>query len=362
MKRTALALVGGVLAAACSLLTSYDGFERDQPIDAASPPIDAGDAEAPADPCAHARWPDPPSSSASGSGAPLVGAASTLSVIAPEASRPLGFDLDRLCTCPDRGACVGALAQAACDPVDSGIDNAGDQLFRAFVSAGVAVDDTGLRFGLASGQYGIVFRLTDYNGAPDDDAVRLDVFNAVGLEGDAGGPAFDGNDTWTLDSESFAGSIPTYGSRAAYVRGGVLVADFAQLLLKMRIPTVGNAWLLIELELRSAVVVARVQQVGPGGLALTDGILAGRMPSSSLLRQAQRGGACVGTSVYDAVKARVCDARDLPIEPGKDGREETCEALSTAIGFRASPSRTSSAQGTRADPSPCPLMPGEDCR
>lgn len=351
------------LAASCSLLTSYDGFERDLPFDAAPPAVEAGDA-APRDPCLHTRWPDPPTAdgaSGGGGAAELVGAATALSVIGPEGIPPNGFDLDRLCTCPDRAACAGALATAACDPGLTGIDNAGQELFRAFVGAGVAVDDTGLRTGLESGQYGFVFRLTGYNGAPDDAAVRLDVFNAVGLQGDAGAPSFDGNDTWTLDSESLAGSVPTYGSRSAYVRGGVLVAEFAQILLKMRIPTLGGAWLLIELELRSAMVVARVAQVGTNGLALADGIIAGRIPGAALLRQAQRGGACVGTSVYEAVKARVCDARDLPLEPGRDGRDEPCEALSGAIGFRAGAARKGQTPGSRDDVSPCPLMP-TDCR
>ena len=349
------------LGGACSLLTSYDGFERAPPADAAVIEVDSGDA-APGDPCTHTRWPDPPASGPDGTTDALVGAVSSLSIIAGAGNAPFGFDLDGLCTCPDRGACLGALAQPPCDPVDSGIDNAGDELFRAFVSAGVRIDDTGLQAGLRKGQYGVVLRLTGYNGAADDTDVKLDAFNAVGLQGDAGTAKFDGSDTWILDAASIVGSVPTYGSRSAYVRGGVLVAEFAQLVLKSRLPADGSQWRLIELELRSAVLTARVERVGASGLALTGGTVAGRMPSAALLRQAQRSGACVGTSVYDVVKARVCDARDLPVEPGRDGRDTVCDALSAAIRFQAGPARTDPSPKERDDTSPCPLVGSEDCR
>ncbi len=109
MRRAAIGAVAS-LAGACSILTSFDGIEPRSPIALVDGAPDAA-ADAAADAaCVRTRWPDPPQ----GSDTPvdvgeLTSAVTQLRILEPLAEgKILGFDLDGLCTCPDRPACIGA--------------------------------------------------------------------------------------------------------------------------------------------------------------------------------------------------------------------------------------------------------------
>src|SRR5687767_1679992 len=95
---------------ACSLVTTYDGF---------TPPGGA--------PVCGRRIPARPLNAPPGGTGDLYGAASYLHFLDRPDAAPLGFDLDGLCTCPDRAACrsTKAAREGPCDPPGTGIDNAG---------------------------------------------------------------------------------------------------------------------------------------------------------------------------------------------------------------------------------------------
>lgn len=349
------------LTSACALLTSFDGFDepKARPADAA---VDAPEAGPPAA-CAHKRWPAPPDAGGSNELGDLFGAVRAMTLVSagPE---PLGFDLDDLCSCPERVACTGARANAPCDPRDSGIDNAATSLFSFFSAAsGIALDESGLRAGLDRGRFGLVFRVSAWNGEPDDPDVRIALFNAFDVNpGTDAGARFDGSDRWLLDVESIVdGRIPVYPSTSAYVRGGVLVAALSRVLVKIRIPTVEDRWLLIPVEMRDVHVSARIARSG-GGVELRGGELGGRMPSGSLLALAASAGVCPGTEGYRSLKPLLCDARDVPIDPSKDGDDGACEALSMGIGFEAAPAAIVAEAGKPSDFVPCAdAGPADDC-
>ena len=358
----AAVVVGASPIVACSLLTSFDDISpRATESDAAT--TDAmGEGGGGEGGCAHVRWPDPPA--ATGAGADLgelTSALIELRVFDPIVQgRPQGYDLDGLCTCPEAPACAGAKRGEPCDPANTGVDNAGDGLFRTLSQQGLSLDDTGLRTGIQKGQYGVIVRLSGYDGERNDPEVKVAVLNAVGVNGDGGMPREDGNDQWLADDESLLdGRFPTYFSSKAYVRDGVLVAELLRLILRLRVPTGGGNYTLVELDLRNSHLVARLGARVGKGIALSEGRIAGRVPVGALLNQAMRSGACRDSPIYEALKPTVCAARDLPLDPSKDGRDLPCDSLSAAVGFTSGPAALAPASGTRTDPSPCPIVADE---
>ena len=203
----------------------------------------------------------------------------------------------------------------------------------------MSLDDTGLRTGIRKGQYGIVVRLGGYDGERDDPDVKVAMFNAVAVNGDGGVPREDGTDRWLTD--------------------GVLVAELLRLILRVRIPTGPETWSLLEIDLRNAHLVARLGARTGTGIGLTEGRIAGRIPEAAMLMQAMRSGACRDSGLYEAIKPTVCAARDLPLDPSKDGRDLPCDSLSAAVGFTAGAALLAPGSGTRADTTPCAIVPDQ---
>lgn len=360
MRRALVPLLS--VTSACALITSFDGFDEpkahrddggtDASVEAAPPPV-----------CSHKRWPAPPDGGSGSEIGDVFGAVRAMSLVS-SGPEPLGFDLDELCSCPERLACTGAQPGKPCDPRDSGIDNAATSLFAFFSAAsGIALDESGLRSGLDRGRFGLVFRVSAWNGEPSDPELRVAVFNAFDVNpGTDGGAKFDGNDKWLIDDESLVDDrIPVYPSTTAYVADGVLVAMLPRLRVKIRIPTVNEQWLLIPVEMRDVHLTARIERTG-GGITLRGGELGGRMPTASLLALAASAGVCPGTDGYRSLKPLLCDARDVPIDPGKDGRDAPCEALSMGLGFEAVPAAIVGDAGKPTDLAPCAEAgPADDC-
>ncbi len=348
------AAAGAAICAACSLLTDFDGFDAPKPTADAGGPEGAGPEGGPEDPCPiRRRWPEAPDGGKAGDLGTQVAAMKRLSVI-DDGGVPYGFDLDGLCSCPERVACVGAKANAPCDPLRSGIDNASRGFLSLFsVATGTNLEESGLALGLKAGKYSVVFRLAGWNGEPDDPDVALQVLNAFDANGGDAGASFDGGDSWTIDLESLADNrFPTSPVTRAYVASGTLVAELPVLVLKSRIPTTNDRWLLVRLPLRNARITARISRSGDG-FSLVDGQVGGRIPASDLLASISVVGGCPGSPNFDAVKPFVCDARDLPVDPGKDGRDQACEAISFGATFEASPARVGAEAGAPSDELPC---------
>jgi hypothetical protein len=367
MRRTLLAAAAS-LVVACSVLTSFDGIApREAPPDAASDAgadVALGDASVRG--CAHTRWPDvPPGTDTGRDIGQLVTAVTQIHVVGPiNEGRSQGFDLDQLCTCPEAPSCVGSTPGEPCDVPETGIDNAGENLFRTLAGAGVSLDDMGLLTGIERGQYGVIVRIEGYDGELDDPDVKVAFFNAVTVNGDGGDggvPRNDGTDSWTVDTESLLdGRFPAYFASRAYVSGGILVADFARLVLRARIPSAPQRWSLVQLELQSAHLVARLGPRTAKGVSLADGTIAGRTPAAAILAQGMRSGACRDSGAYEALKPLVCASRDLALDPSRDGRDLPCDALSLAIGFAADPALIAPGSASRTDEAPCPAV-ADDC-
>lgn len=322
-----LALGGG---GACSLLYGFDGFEgavvvADGGVDSA-PDSSERDASV----CASSNGPSPPASADGPDQPPVILAVDELAVL-PTAGVTRGLNLDGLCTCPGPSAC--RTGSPICD-ADGGVDNAGTILFQQIAAAGANIDDQGLRTGNENGDYAILVRITGWNGTADDPAVSLSVLNGYQLESPKP-PKHDGTDVWRIDQESLPdGNVGIYASNRAWITKGVLVADVPQAILKVRVPASPTETQLIRLDLSEMRVLARVVP-NDSGFTLEGGLLAGRWPAKNALDQVQLNHICQGGSIYPTVKARVCQALDLPTKSSDDGRDVPCGSVSFGFGFSA---------------------------
>lgn len=345
---------GLVLAAGCSLVTSYDGFTPDGP------------------PCGK-RFPAAPPATAGSGGAELVGVTTAIQFLDdPDAgsSQQLGYDLDNLCTCPDLAArsCKNANAggDQQCDIPNTGIDNAaGNVLGILFPTAANARLDDSLRHG----QNGLVIRVQDWDGTPNDGAVKVSIYNVAGLKGDVDGGAgakLDGNDELIVDEGSLLNVMdlgPKYFATSAYVSGGTLVAAL-DLDFRFQIPPPNPmAGAIVFIPLRFAHLVGKIGRVGAAGLRLSDTQLVGRLPMADVFAQIANIGLCQTDPPFGDIKKRTCAAFDLPMQPvaGSGRSTQPCTALSFAIGLTVAPAKLGGSAAAPGPMSRCGQEPAVRC-
>lgn len=308
--------------------------------------------------CTLSRWPEAPGGTESGSFS-FVTAFREVRTRAPADFSIPTYDLDNTCTCPEPPRCRPR-GEIPCDD-PGGVDDALSKVLAGNELVGTALDMTGA---IGAGRYGLLVRVSDYNGEPDDPHVRTELFFSYGLEGvqaipDGGvrpTPKFDGTDVYTVATFSLeqGGRTPPYvGDKkdgAAYVRGGVLVSKIA-----------GSAQLNDELavSIRDAVLVARIGRSG-SSFVLEEGRLGGVLPVSPLLTSLSRtkiGGApvCKDHPLFPTIRDQLCGAADAPIlrELPLDA---PCSAITTWAAFRGA----NASLGTIYDTDPPPGGCGPD--
>ncbi len=381
-----------VSAAACNLLYPLDGYTGGG-IDAStapetSPPSDSSASQDGttdgAFVCSHASFPGRPTGTNDGA-FDLYYALNSLELSDPSRSSR-GFDLDDACTV-DKATASCLTTRGRELPVDlaNGVDNAGyPYLSLALVAP---------KSPLSEGRYGIVVRVRNWNGLPDDPGVEVTVFNSPGLSATDGGPRaprFDGTDTFDLYDEQ---SPPSAGQPApkgelvalrsdestAFVKGGNLYANLVPdeyafgtkssddlHLTYTALRTDGS-----RLPFSSLLLSAKL--VGSGADAkLVDGTLAGTLASDELLASlpfvrdpgavADAGPVhvCPGTSLYTSARSKVCASLDLSTS-GPD-TEFPCDGLSSVFGFSAvAVKRGALVRATYTTSCPAPIAPPEPC-
>jgi hypothetical protein len=341
------------------LLPATDGAV-DTPASEAPPPVDASDAPTP-DPCMPEYPPPRPTTNDGAGDAGVVVAAIHALDLGIEsdggAPPPLGYDLDKVCTCfsyasgPGRESCAPRVTGATHCDEKAGRDNSGGELLQQFaqVSNGLFSQDA-INQRIDAGNYGLLIRVKNYNGGANDTAVEVDIFVSDGIaplgDGAPGTPAWDGTDTWTLDSASVIGNtggvdaIPNYFDTSAYVSNHVLVAsvDFP---LSLGAAGANN---VVTLDLTGSVLTATLVPQG-NTFALQDGVLAGRWATGKLLGSFGAVGdpfsgnkpMCPGDTLYDSIKPMICKAADIFADPTQADAAAECNALSIGMAFTSAP-------------------------
>lgn len=297
----------GLAIAACSLVVSYDGFHEDKVV------------------CGK-RVPARPGSGSGGNGGELVGAMSELRFLSADGATPLGYDLDNLCTCPDKRACSNPSAtDQQCDTANTGIDNAAGKILNLLFPPEA---DGRIQESLRNGRFGIVLRVQDWNGTSDDADVKVSIYNVAGIQSSA----FLVDDASLLNPVDLGAKV---FDTSAYVAGGQLVATF-DFDFRLEVPNGLDAATaptsIVTIPLSSSKLVGRISKNGDKGLVLTNAQLVGRVTVTRIFEQLGVFGFCQKDQGFSGIKTQACAALDLPSSPALDGKGSTCDALSIALG------------------------------
>ena len=338
------------IAAGCSLITSYDGFAS-----SSTAPLGCGK-EIPAQPPA----------STGGGDKTFVGTMSFIRFIDQDDASTLGYDLDKLCTCPGKQACHSLQgAGKPCDvPAGTGVDNAGGAVLNQlnFGAGGDALTEK-----LRRGRSGLVVQIKNFNGARDDADVTVSLYNVVGVNGKTDGTGvadFKGSDEMIVADDSLLNVDtlgPKYTDLSAYVADGVLVAslDFP---LRLEIPNpVIDASSIVFVPMKTGHLIGKIETVGASGLRMTDAQFVGRITQAGIFEQLGRLGVCQDGGAFAGIKESTCLALDLPTAPAMDGKDQACDALSLAIGVVVSPARLAGHAPVVDPPSLCGQEPAATC-
>lgn len=332
-------VAGGAAIVGCSLILTFPDYVGDG--------------------CAHTRWPDRPTTAPPGGNRELVGAVKKMVFFT---GADAGFDLDGLCTCPDKPACKSpAGPKGTCDlPFATGIDNVGG----AFIKGLYPANDE-LQGSLDQGKSGLVVRVQGFNGTPNDNDVVVSVYNVAGLETP---PAkHDGTDVYDVDTASLLTTPTELGSKyidpSAYISNGILVA---QLELDIRLDVKGSVSLpptadVVFLPLHQAKLVGKIEPVAGGGLKLTNATIAGRLTSTKALHEVGHLGLCQDAASYQGAKFQTCQYADLAQDHAEDGQDKACQAVSFTLQIDVVPAKIRAAVPARTAPDLCPGEPDDRC-
>lgn len=320
----------------------------------------------------------------------------------PDDARPgqwesFGLDLDGVCTnsssCSSRKqACKAATSEI---PFDGALCR--DNRFARLQAMLAPVPEIGERFGLREdtfncnlrrGTYNVIVKLSDYNGQPDDQEVRVDFYTSPGLarlppwscdDRDASSyPSWTAGAAWQIDQTTLTGPImnngelpaSTVADANAFVREGYLVAelpDGAQL----RLAGSSHSYRSFALTTRRSVWTGALQHQQDGTWKLDDGLVAGTTLASDLLETFHELGLCQQqgqpeqeadqNSFYELVENAVRENADM-LADGRIDEGASCDALSFAIAFRAAQLTPGAATMSPERITCCPPgMTAEDC-
>lgn len=278
--------------------------------------------------------------------------------------KALGFDLDGICTNSD--TCETEATELPCTPnaaMPSDGRECRDNTFGRLESEAIALQGLGKDFGLSNdtfncalcrGDYNFFFRVSKWNGTPNDDAIRLDFYPSPGLEklpawqcdlnAPSGAwkknPCWSASDKWTLQKGTFDGTLgpnnlppAILNDPNAYVREGYIVGQLPEnTLFWFPGKSAANAY---PLKLQRAIVVAKLVD-DAGTYRIDDGTIAGRARSIDLVQAFESLGLCEGHPLYTLMKGQVGLNADV-LWNGTNSESASCDALSVGIGFDAAP-------------------------
>jgi hypothetical protein len=297
--------------------------------------------------------------------------------------RNLGFDLDGLCT--NSPTCPADDVALACDPaaaISPDGNECRDNTFGHLEADAISLQGLGKDFGLTNdgfncalckGDYNFVFRISKWNGQPNDSSVRLDIYPSPGLETEQGSWKCDlgmptgawktnscwgPNDKFTIQTGSTevattgTGSLPNskLNDPSAYVKEGYIVAQLPENTL-FWFPGKSAAW-AYPLKLQRGVVVGKIEQKD-GVWRISDGTLAGRARGTDLIEAFEDLGLCKGHQLYALMTGQVGLNADV-LWNGANAEDEKCDSLSVGIGFDA---EQASYSLTPRDPAKLPGCP-----
>lgn len=273
----------------------------------------------------------------------------------------IGFDLDGVCTGVE--SCAGEDTPPSCKPTVPQISTDGhacrDNTFGRLEYAAALVPELSKTYGLNDdafncalcvGDYNYLFRITDYNGEPNDDQVRVDLYPSPGLDKplpwDCKDPSWKDHPCFTPDEqfqvtpESMVDPKPgpeLSNAKAfddkAFVRDGYLIVKFPDDTL-VWFPGYKALVVAYPILMQKGIVAGKLTRDADGVWRITDGTIGGRVRGSDVVKGFRQLGLCEQDINYSVMADFVNKNLDV-LADGRNDPSATCDAMSAGIAFRA---------------------------
>ena len=273
----------------------------------------------------------------------------------------IGFDLDGVCTGVD--SCPGDDSPPSCKPTVPQISTDGhacrDNTFGRLEYAAALVPEVTVKYGLNDdafncalcvGDYNYLFRISNYNGEPNDDNVRVDLYPSPGLDKPLPWnckdkswkthPCFTPDDQFQVTPESM--NTPQAGpdladakvfDAAAYVRDGYLIVKFPDNTL-VWFPGYKALVVAFPLLMQKGIVAGKLTHDVDGVWRITDGTIGGRVKGTDLVQSFRDLGLCEADPNYGVLTDFVNKNLDV-LSDGRNDSNATCDAMSAGLAFTA---------------------------
>jgi hypothetical protein len=288
-------------------------------------------------------------------------------VVDPSAWKHIGFDLDGVCTgsetCTSDDPPPSCKQSASAIPIDG--NNCRDNTFGRLEYSAALVPQLARTYGLSddafncalcAGHYTYLLRVTGYNGDPDDDHVRADLYPSPGLERPLPWdctqtewkhqPCFSPDMPWTVEDDTLNESrggpdLPQSKlfDAEAYVREGYLVIHLPENTL-FWFPGYKGVVVAYPVRLQKGVVVGKLVKAADGVWRIEDGVIAGRSKRDDILDGFRLIGFCESNDRenYELMSTFVNDNLDV-LADGRNDPNTPCDAISLGVAFKAQQAR-----------------------
>ncbi|MBX3213008.1 MAG: hypothetical protein KF850_13305 [Labilithrix sp.] len=292
-----------------------------------------------------------------------LGSLNEQGVVDANAWQDLGLDLDGVCTASE--TCLSEDPPPSCKAGASQLPRDGrycrDNTFGKLEYSAALVPQLAKKYGLSDdafncalcvGHYTFLIRITGYNGQPNDDRVRIDLYPSPGLERPlpwscetsewVNQPCFTPDMPWTVQADTLVedrGGPNLPDSRIfsadAFVRDGYLVTELPQDTL-FWFPGYKGVVVAYPIRLQHSVVVGKLAKGQDRVWRIEDGIIAGRVRQRDVINGFRLIGFCDTNDKdnYELMSTFVNDNLDI-LADGRSDPEAPCDAMSMGVAFNA---------------------------
>lgn len=290
--------------------------------------------------------------------------------------RSIGFNQDQRCSEDSDNIQCLPIRDGSPARLDgnNGIDNTFGDAFFPLLELGVSGIDDDFIASQAQGIGVVAFRITGWNGEPNDAQVEIVVtqsvfatpgqadgsppnINVVGSEGFVAGttapvppPEWMGNDYFWMRDDTFIVDRPLVRIMNGYVSNGVITAsvpDRTPILLVGT--TVGATVAMTDLTAAGNLV----ELVNGGDGAHVDVTIAGRWAFEDMLATLETVGICPGESLFNLLTQQLEALVDVYIDPDAAAPDARCDGLSVGVRFQGYLGKWGGLAGSPPLPNPC---------
>jgi hypothetical protein len=296
-----------------------------------------------------------------------LGSLNEQGIVDQNAWQDMGLDLDGVCTASE--TCTSEDPPPSCKAGASQLPRDGkycrDNTFGKLEYSAALVPQLAKKYGLSDdafncalcvGHYSFLIRISGYNGGPNDDHIRIDLYPSPGLEKPlpwsckesewVNQPCFGPDMPWTVQEDTLVEkrggpNLPdsTIFSTEAYVREGYVVTQLPDNTL-FWFPGYKGLVVAYPIRMQKGLVVGKLQKGQDNIWRIEDGVIAGRVRQPDIIQGFRSIGFCDTNDAesYELMSTFVNDNLDV-LADGRSDPNVPCDAMSIGVAFAARQAR-----------------------